>query len=68
MEVALGREGTTSLGPLCAASAAITRVSDERPSGPRRCLSVGSGRSPPARPRKGDAQLMIRFVPSWNSA
>ena len=51
-----GREGATPLGPLYAASAAMCRVSDESPSRPRRRLSAGSGRSPPARPERGDAQ------------
>ena len=55
MEAPFGEEkGQRPSAPLCAASAAITRVSDESPAGPRRHLSAGSGHRPPARPRIGE--------------
>ena len=46
-----GREGAKPLGPpLRRVGGGYACVSDESPSGPRRRLPAGSGRSPPARP------------------
>jgi len=53
-----GEKGQSPSAPLYAASAAMTRVSDESPSGPRRRLPAGSGQRPPARPRRGDTPMV----------